>query len=268
LELEGLNCWGIWEFSQWDMLGEFVAKGFEYAKQRCTAYPRYVVQRDCFDQFFATYLAQVQNIRFGHPLAVESPDDVLPQLDYGPLISDRKAKDLAVLVDRAVASGAVPLYRGSTQAGRFIPGQATDAYMAPVALLEPPNVSPLRHFEPFGPVDTIVVVDSEADLIAEMNASNGALVSSIACDDLETAERLATNVQAFKVGINRPRSRGDRDEPFGGVGASWRGAFVGGELLVNAVTLSSVGPEYLCGNFPSYNLFPPGRSDQQAVRSA
>ena len=28
-------------------------KGFEYGKQRCTAYPRYVVQRTLFDQFLA-----------------------------------------------------------------------------------------------------------------------------------------------------------------------------------------------------------------------
>jgi hypothetical protein len=45
LEQEGLNAWGIWEFSQWDLLAQHMRKGFEYAKQRCTAYPRYVVQR-------------------------------------------------------------------------------------------------------------------------------------------------------------------------------------------------------------------------------
>ena len=70
-----------------------------------------------------------------------------------------------------------------------------------------------------------------------MNASNGALVASLACDDEELAAKLAVDVQAFKVGINRPRSRGDREEPFGGRGASWKGAFVGGDLLVQAVTV-------------------------------
>jgi len=62
-------------------------------------------------------------------------------------------------------------------------------------------------------------------------------------------------VHAFKVGINRPRSRGDKAEPFGGRGASWKGAFVGGELLVHAVTQ---GPptEHLFGNFPDYQRYP------------
>ena len=45
LEQEGLNAWGIWDFTEWELLGQHLRKGFEYAKQRCTAYPRYVVQR-------------------------------------------------------------------------------------------------------------------------------------------------------------------------------------------------------------------------------
>jgi acyl-CoA reductase-like NAD-dependent aldehyde dehydrogenase len=147
------------------------------------------------------------------------------------------------------------LYRGRLDDGAFLPGQNRDAYLAPVALYDPPRSSALHHAEPFGPVDSVMVVDTEADLLAAMNASNGALVSSVACDDEETAKRLAADVQAFKVGINKSRSRGDKAEPFGGRGASWRGAFVGGELLVHAVTEGPEG-ERLYGNFPGYRLEP------------
>ena len=111
------------------------------------------------------------------------------------------------------------------------------------------------HAEPFGPVDTIVVVDTADELLAAMNASNGALVASLACDDEELAAKLAEDLQAFKVGINKPRSRGDRDEPFGGRGASWKGAFVGGDLLVQAVTIGATDGR-LFGNFPDYNRYP------------
>jgi acyl-CoA reductase-like NAD-dependent aldehyde dehydrogenase len=101
-----------------------------------------------------------------------------------------------------------------------------------------------------------VLVDSQAELLAEMNASNGCLVASIACDDERLARQLADHVHAFKVGINRPRSRGDKAEPFGGRGASWKGAFVGGEHLVHAVTQGPPG-EQLYGNFPDYQRYPP-----------
>ena len=45
--------------------------------------------------------------------------------------------------------------------------------------------------------------------------SNGALVATIGCDDEDKAGQLAEHVLAFKVGVKKPRSRGDRDEPFG-----------------------------------------------------
>lgn len=255
LEQEGLNCWGIWEFSDWPRLAAHIRKGFDYAKQRCTAYPRYVVQRSLFDKFLAAYLPVLEQLTFGHPLAVSSPDDVLPNLDFGPLINAAKVKELDGEVEEAVQKGGVPLYRSSVDRGRFLPGQDTGSYFAPAAILSPPPSSSLFHAEPFGPVDSIVLVDTEAELLAAMNASNGALVASLACDDEETARRLGRDLQAFKVGINEPRSRGDRAEYFGGKGASWKGAFVGGDLLVRAVTDGDPA-DRLPGNFADCTLLP------------
>ncbi|WP_255950640.1 aldehyde dehydrogenase family protein [Streptomyces odontomachi] len=255
LEQEGLNTWGIWNYSDFDALAAVVPKLFDFGKQRCTAYPRFVVQRSLFDAFLDAYLPAVRTVRIGHPLAVEQRDDPYPDLDFGPLINAAKAKELGDQVTEAIDRGAVPLHRGSLADGRFLPGQDTSAYVPPVTLLHPPPSSPLHHAEPFGPVDTIVLVDTEAELLAAMNASNGALVATLATDDRATYERLAPQIRAFKVGHGRPRSRGDRDELFGGFGASWRGAFVGGELLVHAVTHGATG-ERLPGNFPEYQLMP------------
>ncbi len=96
--------------------------------------------------------------------------------------------------------------------------------------------------------------------MAAMNASNGCLVASVATDDHDFGARVAEQLQAFKVGINKPRSRGDREEVFGGTSESWKGAFVGGNLLVHAVTYSPDGEdERLYGNFPGYSLFPAAR---------
>ncbi|MFF9622593.1 aldehyde dehydrogenase family protein [Streptomyces griseosporeus] len=255
LEQEGLNTWGIWNHTDWDTLTAVLPKLFDYGKQRCTAYPRFVVQRTLFDDFLAAYLPAVRIVRVGHPLAVDHPDDPFPHLDFGPLINAAKAKDLTDQVAHAVDRGAVPLYRGKVSDARLLPGQDTSAYVQPVTLLDPPPSSPLHHAEPFGPVDTIVLVDTEAELLAAMNASNGALVATLSTDDRATFERLAPQIRAFKVGHGVPRSRGDRDELFGGLGASWRGAFVGGDLLVRAVTRGPAG-ERLPGNFPDYRLLP------------
>ncbi|MFE7129808.1 aldehyde dehydrogenase family protein [Streptomyces sp. NPDC057638] len=255
LEQEGLNTWGIWEYSDWDSLTAVIPKLFDYGKQRCTAYPRFVVQRELFADFLDAYLPAVRSVRTGHPLAVADPADPLPTLDYGPVINAAKAAELAGYVAQAIDRGAVPLYRGTLPQDAFLPGQDTAAYLAPVTLLAPPPSSPLHHAEPFGPVDSIVLVDTEAELLAAMNASNGALVATLSTDDRATFDRLAPQIRAFKTGHGKPRSRGDREELFGGFGASWRGAFVGGELLIHSVTEGPAG-ERLPGNFPDYHLMP------------
>ncbi|MER5639898.1 aldehyde dehydrogenase family protein [Kitasatospora sp. NPDC002227] len=258
LEQEGLNTWGVWNFGDWPTLAAHLRKGFEYAKQRCTAYPRYVVQRSLFPAFLETYLGVLGSLRFGHPLAVDDPADPLPELDFGPVIHAAKAAELRGHFAAAVTARAVPLHVGDLAAGLFLPGQSTDAYLAPAAVLDPPANWALHHSEPFGPLDSVVLVDTEAELLAAMNAGNGSLVASIATDDLAFAERIAPDLLAFKVGVNKPRSRGDREEVFGGLGASWKGAFVGGDLLVRAVTYGPEGAdEKLYGNFPSYSLYPP-----------
>ncbi|HSU11405.1 MAG TPA: aldehyde dehydrogenase family protein, partial [Pseudonocardia sp.] len=257
LEQEGLNAWGVWDFTQWPLLAQHIRKGFEYAKQRCTAYPRFVVQRRLLPAFLEAYLPVLHDLRFGHPLAVAAPDDPLPELDFGPVISARKAGELSDQVDEALVGRALPLFRGSLGDGLFVPGQDTAAYVAPASVLEPPTQWSLHHAEPFGPLDSVVCVDTESEFIAAMNASNGCLVASIATDDPTFGARAAEQLQAFKVGINKPRSRGDREEVFGGIGESWKGAFVGGDLLVQAVTYGADGDaERLFGNFPNYSLYP------------
>ena len=255
LEQEGLNAWGVWDFSDWDNLAPHLRKGFEYAKQRCTAYPRYVVQRRLLPDFLEMYMPILNGLRFGHPLAVESDDEELPDLEFGPVIHKTKADELRAQYNEAINTGGIPIYDGDLAHGRFLPGQDISAYVAPATVLEPPRAWSLHHSEPFGPIDSIVLVDTEAEFLAAMNVSNGNLVSSVATDDMDFAQQVREEISAFKFGINKPRSRGDREEVFGGLGASWRGAFVGGDLLVDAVT---EGERPIFGNFKGASRYPEG----------
>ena len=60
----------------------------------------------------------------------------------------------------------MPLHRGTLADGAFLDGQDLSAYIAPAAVLNPlPNWA-LHHAEPFGPLDSIVLVDTEAELLA------------------------------------------------------------------------------------------------------
>lgn len=258
LEMEGVNAYGVWDFSDWPALSAQIKKGFEYGKQRCTAYPRYVVQRELFPAFLQMYLPVLQSLRFGHPLLVSKPDEAPPALDFGPLINAKKVEELRVMYSEAIGKGAVSLFEGKVDESRFFPGQDISAYIPPASLINVPRNCELYHNEPFGPIDTIVIVDRIEELIYEMNVSGGSLVASVACDDEKTARRIAGEARSYKFGINRIRSRGDREESFGGAGESWKGAFVGGRYLVQAATKGPEG-ERLYGHFPDHTLLPENR---------
>ncbi|MCS6807834.1 MAG: aldehyde dehydrogenase family protein [Bacteroidota bacterium] len=258
LEMEGLNAYGIWNFSDWDKLAQQLRKGYEYGKQRCTAYPRFVVQRSLVPDFLDIYLSVVKSLRIGHPLLVEQPDDPAPDLDFGPLINSRKTEELRVLFSDALAHGAICIYQGKLDESRFIPGQDISAYFTPRALMNLPRKAKLYQHEPFGPIDSIVVIDTPEELVEEMNVSNGSLVCSIATDDEAFFQRIAPELRGFKIGHNTLRSRGDKEEVFGGIGQSWKGCFVGGKYLVEAVTIGMPN-ERLYGNFPDYTLLPEQR---------
>jgi len=253
LEMEGVNTYGIWDYSDWTTLADQLKKGYDYGKQRCTAYVRFVVERRLFPEFLETYTNVMKGLKVGNPTLVDNAADKLPELAFGPVINAAQGQDLDRLYENAMKTGATPIYEGKLDDSLFLPGQDRSAYRAPRALVNLPRQSELYFKEPFGPIDSIVLVDRVEELVGEMNISNGALVSAVASDDLKWAERTAKEVRAFKVGVNKLRSRGDREEVFGGLGESWKGAFVGGALLVEAVTQ---GEKVVLGNFEDALLLP------------
>ncbi len=258
LEMEGVNTYGIWNYSGWDNLAKQLKSGFKYGKQRCTAYVRFVVDRKLFPEFLDMYLPMLKSITYGHPLLVDNENDEPPKIDFGPLINSKKMEEVDGMYHDAIGKGAVSLFRGKIDPENFLPHQDLSAYYPPSALLNVPKNAQLYHNEPFGPLDSIVLVDSVEELISEMNISNGSLVTSIACDDTDEANLIAGQLRGYKVGINKSRSRGDKEESFGGMGESWKGCFVGGKYLVEAVTIGEPG-ERLNGNFPEYTLSPKTR---------
>ncbi|MBX3221761.1 MAG: aldehyde dehydrogenase family protein [Labilithrix sp.] len=229
LEMEGVNAYAVTAFSDWAGLEKQIRAGFEYGKQRCTAYTRWVVERSLVPSFVETYARAASSIRVGHPLL-----DVA--VDFGPLINAAKVDELGTRIREARALGAETLFEGTLAEDAFLPDQSRAAYLAPTLLTGLAPQLDLYQREPFGPVDVLVAVDSDDELVREANVSSGALVASVATDDVARGERLAARLMAFKTGINALRSRGDKEEAFGGRGASWHGSFVGGTNLVLAFT--------------------------------
>ena len=257
IEMGGVNAHGIWGFSDWPRLRRRLRAGFARGSQDPAAHTRFVVERRLLADFLDVYGEVLRDVRVGHPLLVDDPDDDPPDLDLGPLVSAESALRLRERRASAVDAGAVSLDGGFLDPDRFLPGQDMSAYVAPAVLLGVPKGHELHHRAPSGPLDTIIVVDRLWELISRMNASNGALAASIACDDTALAERVASELRAFAIGINRTRSLSDVREPYGGLGGSWKGAFTGGAASVGAVTAGPSG-DRLPGNHPDRVILPGG----------
>jgi acyl-CoA reductase-like NAD-dependent aldehyde dehydrogenase len=121
LEMEGVNAYGVWNFSDWRNLAQQLRKGFDYGKQRCTAYVWCVVQRELFPRFLEMYLPVLSSLSHGNPLLIEHEGDPLPKLDFGPLINSKKVEELRVVYTDALGKGAISLFERTVSPDTILP---------------------------------------------------------------------------------------------------------------------------------------------------
>ena len=209
LEQEGLNAWGVWDFTQWSCSPSTSARGSSTPSSAAPPTRATSSSAGCCRRSSRLTCRCSKDLRFGHPLAVERPDDPLPELDFGPVIRAAQGRaSCASSSRRRCSAGGCRCTAARSVTGRFLDGQDTAAYVAPACVLEPPAHWSLHHAEPFGPLDSVVCVDTEAELLAAMNASNGCLVASLATDDPDFAcagRRAAAGLQGRHQQAAQPR---------------------------------------------------------------
>lgn len=179
--------------------GAMVAK-LRGGGQACTAANRFYVHADVVEEFTAKFAARVLDLRVG-PAA--DPDNQI-----GPMISPEAVKEVQGLVDEALAQGA----RIVAQAK--VPDEGN--FMAPTVLADVPHSAAVLHTEIFGPVAPIAVWDNTTDLVQIVNESEFGLACYLFSRDIGWAMRLAEQIEAGMVGINRGIIS-DPAAPFGGV---------------------------------------------------
>lgn len=64
------------------------------------------------------------------------------------------------MYSEALGKGAVSLYEGGLDEDRLFPGQDISTYFSPAALLGVARSCALYYKEPFGPLDSVAVVDT------------------------------------------------------------------------------------------------------------
>ena len=173
--------------------------GFVQAGQSCVSTQRIFVHRDHFDDFTARLKDRVEALIVGHP-----QDE---NVDVSAVISLDEAKRIEEWIREAEADGAT-IVTGGTRDGSVV---------APTILTDVKSEMKVQCQEIFGPVVTIVPVDSIAEAIEQANDSPFGLNAGVFTDDIATAMRVIEELDFGSVYINDiPTVRVDQ-QPYGGV---------------------------------------------------
>jgi succinate-semialdehyde dehydrogenase/glutarate-semialdehyde dehydrogenase len=147
--------------------------------------------------------------------AMNVGDGRLPTTACGPLVNESSLQKVAEFVDDAVGRGANVLTGGNRLDRKGF-------FYAPTVLTEVKSDSKLLHDEIFGPVAALVTFRAEDEVIALANDTEYGLVSYLYTRDLARGLRVAEQLDAGMVALNRGLVS-DPAAPFGGTKQSGLG---------------------------------------------
>lgn len=171
---------------------------------------RVYVHENIYDTFLQKLVDFVKTLKVG----AGTDSDVF----VGPVqnkMQFEKAKDLfsSITTDKLKAA-----LGGTIQ-------ESSGYFISPTIIDNPPESSRVVQEEPFAPILPLMKWSDEADVIARANAGHTGLASSIWSNDLERAERIASQMQSGSVWVNSHFEVAPH-VPFGGhkqsgVGVEW-----------------------------------------------
>jgi benzaldehyde dehydrogenase (NAD) len=143
----------------------------------------------------------------------------------GSLISREAAKRVANLVQDAVSKGAL-LLAGARLDGTIMSATVLDHVTSSMRIY---------HEEAFGPVASIVRVQSHDEAVRVANDTEYGLSSAVFSRNIAQAMRIAGRIEAGICHINGPTVHDEPQMPFGGVKESGYGRF-GGKAAISEFT--------------------------------
>ena len=187
------------------------------AGQVCSSLTRIVVTRRRHDELVDALASAFSQVRVGDPF------DATTQM--GPLVSSRQRDRVEGYIAKGVGEGAALVTGG---------GRPKDLergyYVEPTVFARVDNSATIAQEEIFGPVLSVIPVESEDDLVATANDTVYGLNASVFTNDVDRARHIAGRLRSGTVGHNNFRT--DFGMAFGGFKQSGLGREGGTEGLL------------------------------------
>ncbi len=188
---------------------------FRNAGQVCIAPTRILVQNRSYDDFVDHFTAETEKLKVGKGTEAD--------VKIGALANGRRIEAMANLTEDAVWVGA-ELRTGGKRIGN------KGHFFAPTILLDVPVTARAMNEEPFGPLAMISRFSTFEEVVAEANRLPYGLASYAFTGSVETSQRLAVEIEAGMLSINR-YGLAFAELPFGGVKDSGYGSEGGIEAV-------------------------------------
>lgn len=208
LELGGSDAFIILEDADLDTAVEMAIAGrFSNTGQSCVASKRFIAVGAIADEFLDKFTKKVSTLIIGDPMDTNT--------QIGPLSSEDALVNILDQVSRFEKAGAKILIGGKR-------AFETGAFMQPTILTNLKRGVPTFQEELFGPVASFYKVANEQEAIDLANDSPFGLGGSIFTKDIESAIKIADQIDSGMVFINEPTGT-QADLPFGGTKGSGYG---------------------------------------------
>ena len=212
LELGGKNPIVIWEDADLDLaLDSVIWSAFGTSGQRCTAASRLVVHRAVHDEFVGRLRDRVGRLVLG--------DGLLETTDVGPVINETAVERIAnyAAIGRQEAQlviGGEPARDGDLAKGSFF---------QPTIFTEVKPEARIAQEEIFGPVASVIPVDSWEEAVRIVNSVKYGLSSSLFTRDVNLAFRSIRDFESGLGYVNHGTIGAEAHLPFGGTKATGNG---------------------------------------------
>jgi acyl-CoA reductase-like NAD-dependent aldehyde dehydrogenase len=231
LEMGGKNAMIVLDDADPELALEGVLWGaFGTTGQRCTATSRLILQSKIHDRVLGELVDRAKAMKLG--------DGRKKGTDVGPLINDASRKKVERYVDIGQAQNADLLCGGKRPTGK---GLENGYFFEPTVFARVEAGSRLEQEEIFGPILSVVRVDSVEEAFAVNNGVRYGLSSSVYTRDVNVAFRALTELDNGITYINAPTIGAEAHLPFGGVKQTGNGHREGGWEVYEFYSETKVG---------------------------